>query len=416
MSSGRFGKTLRGVMAAALTILLLAPIRAGGGEAPSGWTLERLLAASLANHPLIKSRRSEIGAAAADKKGAEWARYPTPSIEAAYGDNGDSSAALRLDQPVWTGGRITAGIEAAASRLDVAGATLNETRLEMTLRVIAAYSEAMRQKAREGYADIGVAEHEKLLAMIDRRVKQQVSSQIDHRLAESRLFQAQNDLSLISQARQNALTQLSQLSGSLVSDIDLAGLDEVGPPASLEEAQARALAVSPSMRRLRHQEAAATADIKSRRSAYFPQVVLRLEHLMSESSDDSRGMVVLQAQPGAGLSATTGVEAAIARREAILLSREAVEREIRERITLDWHEWTAARSRFAVARQSSEIANEVFESYTRQYVIGRKSWIDVLNAVRETMLARFTQADAQAQSVAAGLRLQAQIGAMKINE
>ena len=54
------------------------------------------------------------------------------------------------------------------------------------------------------------------------------------------------------------------------------------------------------------------------------------------------------------------------------------------------------------------ISSEVFDSYARQYVIGRKSWIDVLNAVRETMTARFTLADARSQAFAAGLRLQVQ--------
>lgn len=400
-------------------------VSAGTVNAQTAWPFDRVLEASLAGHPAILSKRSEQAAALADKDAAEWARFPTPSLEASSRSLSSRSASsrseldastglLRVDQPLWTGGRITAGIEAADSRLEAAAAALDETRLDIFLRVTAAYAEAARQKEREQSARTGVAEHEKLLDMIRRRVAQDVSSQTDQRLAESRLYQANTDLSLSSQALMSAFAQLSELAGAVVGDVSSERLLDPGAPASLTDAVASALAVSPALQRLRHEEAAALADIDSRRSAYMPQVVLRLEHSTGGVANDNRASIVLQMQPGAGLSAGAGVQAAIARREAIRLAREAAEREVRERVTRDWNEWLAARSRLEASRQFSEISNEVSESYRRQYVIGRKTWIDVLNAVRETTQARFTLADARAQTFAANLRLQAQTGAWKI--
>lgn len=408
----------------ALGLAMLA-LSAGTASAQTSWTFDRVLEASLASHPAILSKHSEQAAALADKDAAEWARFPTPTLEASSrslssrsassrSDPDASTSVLRVDQPLWTGGRITAGIEAADSRLEAAGASLDETRLDIFLRVTAAYAEASRQKEREQYAKTGVAEHEKLLDMIRRRVAHDVSSQTDQRLAESRLYQASTDLSLSSQALVSAFAQLSELAGTMVSDVSSERRQDPGAPASLIDAVESALAVSPALRRLRHEEAAAVADIDSRRSAYMPQVVLRFEHSAGGGAADNRASVVLQMQPGAGLSAGAGVEAAIARREAIRQAREAAEREVRERVTRDWNEWQAARSRLEASRQFSEISSEVFESYRRQYVIGRKTWIDVLNAVRETTQAGFTLADARAQTFAANLRLQAQTGAWKI--
>ncbi len=93
-------------------------------------TFDQALQAALSTHPLVQSKRSSQVAARAEREGAEWQRYPTPSIEAntqSGGQNGGKNASLlRVDQPLWTGGRITAGIEAADSRYDAAGAAIGE--------------------------------------------------------------------------------------------------------------------------------------------------------------------------------------------------------------------------------------------------------------------------------------------------
>jgi len=394
--------------ALALTVLLL---MAGHAQAQPAWTFERVLQSALDSHPAIMGKRSGQAAARADQKGAEWLRYPTPSIEAATQGGGKDSGLLRIEQPLWSGGRITAAIDAAGSRLSAADAALIETELDLTIKVITAYIEALRQKARQQHAQAGVAEHEKLLDMIRRRVQQEVSSLTDQRLAESRLYQAVNDLSQVTQAYNNALAQLAQLSGKPVADISEQEVSALGAPSSLDAALSQALGYSPTLRRLIYEEEAANADIDFKRSAYMPQLSLRLEKNTGQTQSSS-AMLVLQAQPGAGLSAVSGVDAAIARREAARMAREAAERSTNERVTLDWNEWVAARLRQENAAQSRIMSTDVFESYTRQYVIGRKSWIDVLNAVREATLAQFALEDARAQVIAASLRLRAQAGTL----
>jgi adhesin transport system outer membrane protein len=166
------------------------------------------------------------------------------------------------------------------------------------------------------------------------------------------------------------------------------------------------------LRRLTYEEDAASADITSKRSAYMPQLALRLERSRGQIND-SRVMLVLLAQPGAGLSALSGVDAAVAKHEAVQMAREAAVRDTRERVTLDWNEWTAARLRLENASESGAMSTEVFESYARQYVIGRKTWSDVLNAVREATQSQFALEDARAQAIAASLRLSAQSGTLK---
>ncbi len=414
----RAGACKLALTVAGLAILILS----GSANAQPVWSFEQVLQSALVSHPALQGKRSAQDAARADLAGAKWQRYPSLSVEGiaqsgnrnsglAQNSNGDS-ALVRIEQPLWTGGRISAGINAAGSRLDASGAAIEEERLNLSLRVVAAYSEAMRQKARQQYAISGVAEHEKLLSMIRRRVAQEVSSQTDQRLAESRMYQAANDQSAATQAFDNSLAQLTQLAGRPVTQISSLEMSELGAPASLDAALPMALAYSPLLGRLRFEEEAANAEIGARRSAYLPQLALRLEKSVGQIND-SRAMLVLSAQPGAGLSAVSGVDSAIAKREAVRMAREAAERDTRERVTLDWNEWTAARLRLDNASRSRDMSSEVFESYTRQYVIGRKTWSDVLNAVREATQSQFALEDARAQASAAGLRLSAQTGMLK---
>ena len=71
--------------------------------------------------------------------------------------------------------------------------------------------------------------------------------------------------------------------------------------------------------------------------------------------------MVLQAQPGAGLSAKAGVDAAVARREGARSAHDAAERDVRERFTIDWNEAEASRERLGNAGESSTTSAQVFE-------------------------------------------------------
>lgn len=397
----------RMISLAALTLMVVT------AQAQPAWNFGQVMQATLASHPLVLGKRSAQAAAQSDLDVAEWQRYPSFSLEANTQSGGKNANLLRIEQPLWTGGRITAGIDAAGSRFNAAGAAVDEARQELSLKVIAATTEALRQQVRQQHGVAGVKEHEKLFGMIQRRVAQEVSPLADQRLAASRLYASANELSVTTQALNNALAQLSQLAGQPVPAIAEQGLNEASAPASLDAALTQALAHSPTLRRLAFEEETANAEVASKRSAYMPQLVFRLERSAGGGqATDNRAMLVLLAQPGAGLSALSGADAAVARYEAARLARAADERDARERVTLDWNEWVAARLRLENADQARAMSAEVSESYARQYTAGRKTWIDVLNAVREATQSELAVDDARAQMLAASLRLRALTGTL----
>lgn len=367
---------------------------------------------ALATHPAILARQSFSAAAAAELDGASWQRYPTPSLEINSDNSGVTTGLLRVQQPLWAGGRIDAGIDAASSRHHASTSAVRETQQEILLRVIAAYVEALRQQAREETLARNVREHERLLGLITRRVEHEASPRVDLELAQSRLYQARNELSQVTLGLANALTQLSELSGMRVRRVGELGADSALGPQYRESMLDQALAWSPTLSRLGFEEEAAQAEVESKRSVYKPQVSLRFESAHASAPlngnldyTTNRLMLVLEAQTGAGLSARSGVEAALGRLDAARQQRAVALRDLQERLSIDWDELRAARERFENATLASKSAKEVYESYARQYTAGRKTWLDVLNTVRESALSDIAATDANAQAEAAALRL-----------
>ena len=128
----------------------------------TAWEVEALLEAAQASHPLVGARQAERQAAQADLASANWQRYPSVSAELAAASTGSGNRLLRVDQPLWNGGRIAAGIRAADSRVSAAQTAIAETRQELRLRVVTAANEALRQQARRRVALDNLAEHDRL--------------------------------------------------------------------------------------------------------------------------------------------------------------------------------------------------------------------------------------------------------------
>jgi adhesin transport system outer membrane protein len=402
------------------TVVAIALVLASASAMAQTSSFEQIAKQALATHPAILSKLSSSAAAKADLEGASWQRYPTPTLEANNDDNNTRTTLLRVQQPLWAGGRIDAGIDAAQSRHLASETAIQETKQEIILKIIAAYVEALRQQARQETLAQGVQQHERLLGLITRRVEHDASPSVDQELAQSRLYQASNDLSSVTQALANALTQLSQLSGIPVRKVGALDVDSLPGEQSRESMLEQAIAWSPTLRRLSFEAEAAQADVEVKRASYKPQLSLRYENSYASAPlngvpayTTSRLLLVVEAQTGAGLSALSGVDAAIGRQDAARQQRETALRDLRERISMDWDELQAARIRLENATLASRSSKEVYESYTRQYTAGRKTWLDVLNTVRESTQSDVAAMDASAQAVGALLRLRLMTGNLK---
>ncbi len=389
------------------------PTAATTGTAPAGLppALTALADRALSDNPQVIASRAALAASQADLEAAQWQRYPGLTAEALAATRGSSFADqdglainVALEQPLWAGGTITSQIDAARSNRDAGVEALREARLGVLSGIIEAWFNALRADERARAIEAGLADHRALVASIERRVAQEVSPQADLTLAQSRTTQLEIELVAVREARANALVRLSELAGEVP---DMPGLPDerifaAVPPEGIAFDEMAACA--PALGRIKAQITAAEAETRGAKGALWPRVLLQLSQ---NELLGARAALVVRAQTGNGLSRFSAIDRAEARVDQTIAQLGAAERELRGRLA---NEYVALRSNRAQAEAgalASSAAADLQASYQRQFVAGRRSWLDVLNTAREVISARVAESDARVNAAANATRIMA---------
>jgi adhesin transport system outer membrane protein len=375
-------------------------------------TLDQLLRQAVKTHPSILAQRGQKRVAEADYETAQWARYPTLVAEASQGGQSGQGTLARITQPLWTGGRITGQIDSAQAGIVIAQASVAETEQTVLQDTAQAYAELLRARARLQAARDNVAEHERLYQMILRRARTEVSPQSDVTLASGRLQQALSEQIQFQNQAEQARATLEQMTGQPIDQVEQA-LRSLPPWGGVALLRDEALAFSPELARLQAQESQAVAQVGLAKAVQLPSVSLAHEQRLGEMAPGyvrSQTYVALQFQPGAGLSARSALTAAAERQLALKDQQEAARRKLLRQVDADWSELAALESLLQPSRELVDNTRGVVESYARQYTAGRKSWLDVLNAQRESAQALYGLADVEANRLRVQLRLEIYTG------
>lgn len=375
-------------------------------------TLVEAMQRAVLTHPAVSTAKANRDASRADLRGAKWLRFPSVTVEALAVTGGRDSNTrngfepnLVVEQPIYTAGRIGGSIDRAEADLEASESAIGETALEIAHRTVQAYFDLALAARREAILSQSLEQTHDLVETIRNRVNQEVSPRSDLDLAIARTAQIQQDLASVRGQRSAALNRLRELVGS--DDFDFGNVPRLDPALSVPDASevaARALECSPQLERLRSELEIAEADRKIARGNLFPQVIGQLSH---NEVTGSRAAVVLRMQMGNGLSRLAAIDSSASRIDAAGFAIASAERAIRENVLLQFDSYRAARLRIESGRLASSTTREVTASFQRQFIAGRRTWLDVMNAVREEMNARLSEADAEilAMSTAAQIFL-----------
>lgn len=105
------------------------------------------------------------------------------------------------------------------------------------------------------------------------------------------------------------------------------------------------------------------------------------------------------------MSVQASIREAQARKYALQSQIDATRRETIDSVSADWADLRSFSEQARDLQKQVESTTSVFDSFVRQYAIGRKGWNDVLNAQREVAQARFQLADATWGELRASMRL-----------
>ena len=372
-------------------------------------SLNTALRLAVSQHPSVAMRLSQRDAAAATLDVAGRGRFPAVSGQSGKDAAGKNYVTTRVEQALWTGGRLSAEIDGADASLRAAAAMVTESQQEIMLRAVGAYTELGRFEAATSAAQANVAEHERLYHMILRRIDHQITSTSDGTLASARLSQARAELSQQASQGARARARLGAVVGQTVTDIELTPLLQA-PAGALVSAIDAASAFSPVLRRLSAQEDAAEAGIRLARGQALPQVKLRHDRTRGGYQQGNQTYLMLDYQSGAGLASLAAIGEYEARRDAVRAERMSALLDVTDEVSANWADLQAFEAQMQDVQAQVVATAQVFESFGRQYAVGRKNWIDVLNAQRELTQARYALADAKWGRLRTTLKLQLATG------
>jgi len=407
-------------LAQTATNMTLAPTRV-----VSQLKLQYLLDATAASYPSLMASRTEARASEQDLEATQRQRWPTfsSSVESLTGNaRSFPSRSVQVEQTVWDAGRVSARISEAKASVDQGHVKTILQRQELFLQVISGWQNLLSANTRAQVASQTLNRLREFQAQMQRRVDAEASPRIDLELANARLLQTEVELETALSSLQVALTRLEQLSG----EQNLATfLPDLPAMPSLQETQGlakkmsqmdwhRVAAEHPSVLRAQFEAKQAKSRLKVKQSEGWPQIYVRafqpLGTLPTSSDTGMTTFIGLRYTPGAGLSNIIEAQALETRISSAELMVMTAHRDIQQTLLSDQEELTNTRKRIAALEKSVQGSDLVLSSYQRQFQAGRKTWQDLLNAVRELAQNQYALVDAQAAMMGAMYRLQVRMG------
>lgn len=396
-------------------------------------TLQDALIAAWLNNPALEGERDAAAIAAEQIEQARAQGKPTVSLFGSYvyesidsnrpfafnlGDRPVASAQLEARLPVYTGGRIAAGIRQAEEGALAAGSRLEASGQSLLLDTLTAYVDILR--AREV-----IAIRESSIRLLDGQYR---AASDRFEVGDVTRTDVALSLARLEGGRANLAAAEAQLEASLARYVLLTGqeadamLAPVPPlpdlPESFDAALARALAANPDIQSARYVEQAARQAIEVARGALKPEVSVIAQAGVQEYHTD--GFTDTSVTAGAqariplftgGLNTSRLREARLAREQAasqIALS----ERLVRTETARAWYSYRAADTAVAASERQVEAAEIAYEGAQEELSVGVRTTLDVLDQEQQLLEARLSRANAARDRYVAAHQLLAAMGEM----
>ena len=385
------------------------------------FTAEALYAAANLSHPLLQAARLEAQAGTIDVAAIERQRWPTLSA-VVESDTGNTSSlpshSLRVQQIVWDAGLVSSRVTEAENQVTISKLRVQLQQRQIFLQISNAWQSMWAAHARVQVAQKTMDRLNGFRVQMQRRVDAEASSRIDLVFANSRQLQTQVELEAAQRNLKVALLKLEQLSGEanlrqrLPALAPFPALPSAAPfLQQLQQIDWVDLAVrAPAVQIARSDVVSAHNRLRTKEAEKWPQLYVRLDVPIGNNYFNANNSTVVFAglsyTPGAGFANVVEAQALSTR---VAKSEQGVEvamKDIQETMQNDREEFLNAYAQISTLEKSVAGSDMVLASFERQFQANRKTWLDLLNQVRELAQNEYALVDAQASLVGSRLRLE----------
>ena len=387
-------------------------------------TLQDALSAAFQTNPSLEVQRAELGIAREQLNQARGARAPTVDLSASggyesldsnqpiafnLGDRPIASAQLQATLPLYTGGRISAGIDQAQAGILAADAQFDGVSQDLILDVVTAYVDVLRDREAIQIRANSVALLEEQLRAATDRFEVGFATRTDVKQAEARLQGAKASYTGADAPLEASLSIYEVFVGQAAGDLAPVP-DAPSIPASYEMALQAALVDNPDLTALRQAERAAEQAVRSAKGESKPSLSLvgtasAQETFDIEAStitptgvatlppDNYRDTQVRLLAQGSiplfqGGILRSRVRAARLEREQARLQTINAERQITASIAQAWYGNIAAEQAITASERQVEAAEIAYEGAQEELSVGTRTTLDVLDQEQQLLEAR----------------------------
>jgi adhesin transport system outer membrane protein len=388
-----------------------------GDEKQCKRTIFSILDRAYHHYPSITASEKLLLSAKAQIESAKWNYFPTPSIDFSQGSAGRRGETYRIDQPLWTGGKLDALSELAYARGDEAKYTLGESSYDLATKVLSVLEAFIQADGEVKAFKKGKKDLEDLAGMLNRRVKAGVSSESDEELIRSRIYQIEGDLMTAERHYEMAKSQLELLTGQKFRcGVSFKHDPHLKEKPSFERLETKMLRTHPTLKKAAAQVAIAKAERKNADAVVMPNISLRAEHQRGSLytndpvNNETIAYVAVSFNPGAGLSAMSDMESAKYKMMQALDEQRTREQELKDILVRDYADYSAALQRVESVQHMIISSEKVLESYKRLFLAGKRQWLDLVNSSREVTMNYVTLASLRATLIISAYKLSLEAG------
>lgn len=396
------------------------------GMPATGETLDEAIASAFATNPQLDLQRYETDIA---REGLEQARSggrttvnvsgsagyeyveTTSPFAFGLGDRPIASARVQAVQPIYTGGRVSAGIRQAKAGINAARSQFDAAEQDLILQVVTAYVDVRRDREAVAIRKNNVDVTGEQVRAADDRFEVGVVTRTDVSLANARLEGARAAL-----AGAEASREASEANYQFLTSLkpgDLAPPPPVPPlPASLEDAVAIALDGNPDIEAARHSERAASEAIEVARAQYRPQINIVGTASVQETYGDvtQRDTSVSAVAQGtipllSGGLIKSQVSSARLRRNQARNQVDVLERQIRAQVAQAWFGYDASLRSIEASSRQVDAAEIAYEGAKEELAVGVRTTLDVLDQEQQLFEARLALVQSERDAYVAAFRL-----------
>ncbi|MFN3014358.1 TolC family outer membrane protein [Vibrio coralliilyticus] len=377
-------------------------------------TLEQAVALTIASNPNVKASYNEYMSKLYDAEASSGAYLPSIDLDAGVGyeqvdlasgtenELTRKEATLSLTQLIWDGSATLNDMDRTAADAESVRFQLLADSQDIALEVTNIYLDATKAYEVLALSESNLAVHKEIYSDIKKRVESGIGSTADLSQVEARLAKAHGNLLAAQNNLYDVHTQFKRIVGQAPQGLIFPRADENAIPFSVDEALDLAIKNHPVIK-------VAQADVDSARFQYeqtkgvnYPTLSIEANQIWRDdaggirgSSNESSAMLRMRYNLYNGGSDSDRTESAAYQLNKAKDFRDRTFRSLEEGLRLSWSALDLTLQQKEFLADHVDSASDTVIAYEKQYKLGKRTLLDLLNTENELFEARKDYLDAK---------------------